>query len=112
MTLNQLAGVLPAIVFPAATLGQLVRMWRQRSAVGVSVPIWALFGCANLAIYFYAERYTEWQAIVGMLFTAVLDFAIVALALGWTRRDATAAAPLTPRSLAIGARAGGDLPCA
>lgn len=80
MSLNQIAGILPAVVFPAATLGQLMRIIRARSSAEVSIPTWALFGFANLAIYFYAERYTEWQAIVGMLLTAVLDFAIVAVA--------------------------------
>ncbi|MDI1335272.1 MAG: hypothetical protein PSU94_03725 [Lacunisphaera sp.] len=81
MTISYFAGILPAIVFPVATLAQIVRMVRQRSAAGVSVATWLLFGFANVAIYFYAERYTEWQAIVGMLVTAVLDFAIVGLAL-------------------------------
>lgn len=83
MTYTQIAGILPAVVFPAATLVQLVRMVRAHSAAGVCVATWTLFGCANLAIYIYAERYTEWQAIVGMLFTAVLDFLIVGLA--WWR---------------------------
>ena len=81
MSIAQIAGILPAVVFPAATLVQLVRMVRARSAAGVSVATWLLFGFANLAIYVYAERYTEWQAIVGMLVTAVLDFVIVGLAL-------------------------------
>jgi hypothetical protein len=81
MTFTQIAGILPAIVFPAATIIQLVRMVRARSAAGVSVATWLLFGFANLAIYVYAERYTEWQAIIGMLFTALVDFAIVGLAL-------------------------------
>jgi hypothetical protein len=81
MTIPQLAGVLPAIVFPAATFGQLLRMVRQRSVTNVCVSTWLLFGVANIAIYIYAEHYGEWQAIVGMLLTAVLDFAIVALAL-------------------------------
>jgi hypothetical protein len=96
MTLNQLAGIIPAVVFPAATLGQLLQMIRQRSAAGVSVSTWLLFGVANLAIYFYAERYAEWQAIVGMLVTALLDFAIAALALAARRsrrETATTAAP-------------------
>lgn len=79
MNFNQLAGIFPAIVFPAATLVQLVRIVRQRSGEGVSISTWLLFGLANLGIYFYAERYAEWQAIVGMLFTAALDFAIVGL---------------------------------
>ncbi len=94
MTFNQLAGILPAIVFPAATLAQLIRMVRARSATGVNVSTWLLFGFANLAIYFYAERYTEWQAIVGMLLTAVLDFVIVALTLFGFR---SAPRPTAPR---------------
>ncbi len=81
MSFTQLAGFLPALVFPAATIVQLARMVRARSAAGVSVATWLLFGFANLGVYVYAERYHEWQAIVGMLFTAVLDFVIVALAL-------------------------------
>ena len=81
MTIPQLAGVLPAIVFPAATFAQLLRMVRLRSVANVSVSTWLLFGVANVSIYIYAEHYTEWQAIVGMLLTAVFDFAIVALAL-------------------------------
>lgn len=81
MTISQIAGILPAIVFPAATAGQLIQIARTRSAAGVSASTWALFGFANIAMYFYAERFTEWQAVIGMLLTAVLDFAIAAMAL-------------------------------
>jgi hypothetical protein len=62
-------------------LAQLVRIVRRRSTLGVSVTTWLLFGFANIGIYFYAERYTEWQAILGMLVTAVLDFIIVGIVL-------------------------------
>ena len=100
MSIAQIAGILPAVVFPAATLVQLVRMVRARSAAGVSVATWLLFGFANLAIYVYAERYTEWQAIVGMLFTAVLDFVIVGLALVRYRAPKVSRdAPIAPRDL-------------
>lgn len=99
MTLNQIAGVLPAIVFPAATLVQLVRVCRPRGETDTSVSTWLLFGFANLAIYFYAERYTEWQAIVGMLATAVLDFAIVAVALARVRRPGSSNPPARQPSL-------------
>ncbi|MCX6950817.1 MAG: hypothetical protein NTV51_01320 [Verrucomicrobia bacterium] len=98
MTFAQIAGILPAVVFPAATIVQLVRMVRARSAAGVSVATWLLFGFANLAIYIYAERYTEWQAIVGMLFTAVIDFVIVALALFRYQKTATAPHSDRPRT--------------
>ncbi len=80
MHLPQIAGIIPAVVFPAATLIQLVPIVRLRSAAGVNVLTWLLFGFANLGVYFYAERYTEWQAIIGMLLTAVLDFVIVGIA--------------------------------
>ena len=89
MSFTQLAGILPAIVFPVATLAQLVRIVRRRSTAGVSVATWLLFGFANIAIYIYAERYTEWQAIVGMLVTAVLDFVIVSVVLFAYRPAAT-----------------------
>ena len=81
MNFTYIAGILPAIIFPAATLLQIVRMVRERTSVGVSVVTWSLFGVANIALYVYAERYQEWQAIIGLLLTAVLDFVIVGLAL-------------------------------
>ncbi len=93
MSFTQLAGILPAIVFPAATLVQLLRILRTRSAANVSVSTWLLFGFANLAIYVYAERYTEWQAILGMLVTAALDFVIVAVALTAFRNQRFSASP-------------------
>lgn len=93
VSINYIAGILPAIVFPVATLVQLVRMVRKRSAAGVSVPTWLLFGFANVALYVYAERYLEWQTIAGMLLTAVLDFVIVALALFAYRPVAVAPDP-------------------
>ena len=81
MTTSQIAGVLPALVFPTATALQLWRIVRTRSTAGVSVPAWTLFGVANIGLYVYTERFLEWQAIVGMLLTAALDFGIVAIAL-------------------------------
>lgn len=81
MTLSQIAGILPALVFPAATAVQLIRIVRARSAAGVSATTWILFGLANVAMYLYVERFADWQAIVGMLLTAVLDVVIAALAL-------------------------------
>ena len=102
MTTSQIAGIFPAIVFRAATLVQFARMVRARSAAGVSVATWLLCGFANLAIYVYTERYTEWQAIIGVLFTAVLDFSIVALAVyRYPRPVARRAGPLMPKSAAV-----------
>jgi hypothetical protein len=79
MNFPHLVGILPAVVFPAATLLHLVRLARKGTAGSANSLTWLLFGFANLAIYIYAERYTEWQAILGMLVTALLDFMIVGL---------------------------------
>jgi hypothetical protein len=92
MTLAQLAGILPAIVFPTATFLQLWRMIRSRSAVGVSIGSWMLFGLANIALYIYVGHYDEWQSICGLLLTALLDFAIVGVAIHYGRRQQTALA--------------------
>lgn len=97
MSISQIAGILPAIVFPVATGFQLFRILRARSAAGVSAVTWVLFGLANVALYVYAEHYTDWQAIVGMLLSAVLDFAIATLAIVGFR---TAAAGDQPNATA------------
>lgn len=90
MNFTSLVGILPAIIFPAATFLQIVRMLRERSTAGVSVVTWLLFGVANIALYVYAERYAEWQAIAGLLLTALFDFVIVALKLFAFRTPAAA----------------------
>jgi hypothetical protein len=81
MNLSQIAGILPAIVFPAATGFQLLRIFRARSAAGVSAATWILFGLANVALYVYTEHYADWQSIIGMLLTALLDFGVAVMAL-------------------------------
>jgi hypothetical protein len=81
MTANYLAGIVPAIIYPAATLLQIVRILRDRSTAGVSKTTWLLFGLANIALYVYTERYAEWQAITSLLLSAMLDFVIVGLAI-------------------------------
>jgi len=99
MTLNQIAGVLPALVFPTATALQLLQMVKSRSAAGVSVATWTLFGVANIAMYVYTERYAEWQAVVGMLGTALVDFVIAGLAMA--ARSSAATKPSVNRAVAV-----------
>ena len=76
-----LAGWIPAVVFPAATFWQLLKIWRTKNATGVSVVTWLLFGLANIGLYIYAEKYLTFQSIFGFLGTATLDFTIVAVTL-------------------------------
>lgn len=80
-TLIKLAGWLPAVIIPAATLIQLVTIFKDRSTQGVSWLTWFLFGVANIGLYIYTEKYTALQSIVGLLGSAALDFLIAALAI-------------------------------
>lgn len=75
----ELAGWLPAIVIPAATLLQLVEVYRAPTVDGVSWVTWMMFGLANIGFYIYTEKYKSIPSILGFLGTAVLDFIIVAL---------------------------------
>ncbi len=77
----EIAGWIPAIIFPAATLIQLLKIIHEKSALGVSILSWALFGIANLGFYIYAEKYFALQSIIGFLGTAILDFIIVGLSI-------------------------------
>lgn len=77
----EISGWLPAVIIPVATLLQLADILRRRSVEGVSALVWCLFGIANLGLYIYTEKYTDPQAILGLLGSAVIDFVIVALVL-------------------------------
>jgi uncharacterized protein with PQ loop repeat len=81
MDIAGIVGWIPAVVFPTATALQLAAILRAKTAKGVSVSAWLLFGIANLSLYIYIGRYTELQAILSGLATAALNFAIVVVAL-------------------------------
>ena len=75
----ELAGWVPAIIFPSATFLQLLKILREKTAEGVSISSWTLFGFANIGLYFYAEKYLALQSLVGFLGTAIIDFLIVGM---------------------------------
>lgn len=79
--ITNLAGWIPAIILPTATVSQLVKIVRSRSAEGVSLATWLLFGIANVGLYIFTEKYLAIQSLVGLLGTAMMDFIIVALIL-------------------------------
>ena len=84
------AGWIPAIILPAATLFQLVKIARLKTAEGVSLMTWLLFGIANLALYIYTEKYFDLQPLIGLIGTALLNFVIVGLVLRFrTNRKST-----------------------
>lgn len=82
----EFSGWIPAIVPPVAASLQLVQMIRTKSAEGVSLPTWALFGIANLGLYVFTEKYTSPQCLIGMLGTATINFTIVATILSLRKK--------------------------
>ncbi|MEM9266447.1 MAG: hypothetical protein AAGA46_13055 [Cyanobacteria bacterium P01_F01_bin.13] len=77
--ITNLAGWIPAVILPTATISQLLKIVRSKSAEGVSLSTWLLFGIANVGLYIFTEKYFTLQALIGLLGTAIMDFIIVAM---------------------------------
>ncbi len=86
MNIIELIGYIPAIIFPAATLIQLVYLLKTKSAQGVSASTWFAFAIGNLSLYVYTEKYDALQSIFGQLVTAVIQFYIVFLVYKYRRK--------------------------
>jgi fatty acid desaturase len=74
-------GWVPAIVFPSATVFQLMAMARRGRADGVSILTWALFAIANVCLYLTIQEWTRPQVIISTLGAALLQAAVVFVAL-------------------------------
>ena len=81
--LTNIAGWIPAIILPIATISQLAKIVQEKTAQGVSLITWFLFGIANIGLYLFTEKYFALQSLIGLLGTAVLDFAILGVALAY-----------------------------
>lgn len=79
--LINIAGWIPAIIFPLGTITQLHKIIKSKNTKGVSVSSWFCFGLANISLYLYTEKYFSIQSLLGLLLTALLDFVIVLLCL-------------------------------
>lgn len=88
MTLIEVAGYIPAIIFPAATLMQLWHLLKTKTSEGVPALTWLAFALGNLSLYVYAEKYTELQSIIGQLATAALQIYVVVLIFKFRRQQA------------------------
>ena len=82
----QIAGIIPAIIFPTASFIQLSTLLRRRNAEGVSALGWFCFGFANICLYVYTQKYGEWEAIVTFLGSSILNFTVCFLAIYYRRK--------------------------
>ncbi len=84
---TNIAGWIPAIILPIATISQLTKIVQEKTAKGVSLITWFLFGVANIGLYLFTEKYLALQSLVGLLGTAVLDFVILGVAFFYKRKE-------------------------
>ena len=85
MNFIELIGYIPAIIFPAATIIQLLHMLKTKTSEGVSPIAWGAFALGNVSLYVYTEKYYELQSIIGLLVTSVLQFIIIVLVFKYSR---------------------------
>lgn len=86
----QITGIIPAIIFPTASLIQVITLLKRGNADGVSALSWFCFGIANICLYIYTQKYGEWAAIVTFLGTSFLNFTVCFLALYYRRKSKAA----------------------
>ena len=70
-------GWVPAVVFPAATVSQLLALTRRRKADGVSAITWGLFAFANICLYLTIGEWLRPQILITTLGTAALQVVVM-----------------------------------
>jgi len=86
LNLIEIFGYIPAIVFPTATIIQLVHLIKSKTSEGVSPITWAAFALGNVSLYIYTEKYSQMQSIIGLLVTSALQLVIIALVFKYRKK--------------------------
>lgn len=73
-------GWIPSVVFPLASLIQLVSLVRRGRSNGVSLLTWSMFALANVCLYLTIGEWTKPQVIASTLGAAAVQVAIVVVA--------------------------------
>ncbi|WP_441003694.1 hypothetical protein [Pseudocolwellia agarivorans] len=79
MSFIEVFGYIPAIVFPTATIIQLIHLIKSKTSEGVSPFTWGAFAIGNVSLYIYTEKYSQLQSIIGLLLTSILQIVIIVL---------------------------------
>lgn len=74
-------GWVPAVIFPVATILQLVNLIHRGRSDGVSATTWGLFALANACLYVTIHEWLRPQVLISTLGTAVLQLVVVFLVL-------------------------------
>lgn len=86
MSFIEFFGYIPAIVFPTATIVQLIHLIKAKTSEGVSPITWGAFAIGNVSLYIYTEKYSQLQSIIGLLVTSVLQLFIIALVFKYRKK--------------------------
>ena len=104
-TLEDTVGWIPAIVFPVATVLQLVSLIHRGRSEGVSATTWGLFALANVCLYVTIHEWLRPQVLISTLGTAALQLVVVFLVLKFRamakaakRNAAAGGSPATPEA--------------
>ena len=73
-------GWIPSVVFPLASLIQLVSLVRRGTSNGVSLLTWSMFALANVCLYLTIGEWTKPQVVASTLGAAAVQVAIVVVA--------------------------------
>ena len=87
MSLIEFIGYIPAVVFPTATIIQLLHLYKTKNSEGVSPVTWGAFALGNVSLYTYTEKYSELQSIFGLLVTSVLQLFIIMLVYKYRKKN-------------------------
>jgi len=71
------AGYFPAILFPLASVAELIRAIRSPSLKGLSCSAWVWQILANIGAYFLIGKFKNFKNISGFLGTALMDVIIL-----------------------------------
>jgi len=86
LSIIEIFGYIPAIVFPTATIIQLIHLIKSKTSEGVSPITWGAFAFGNVSLYIYTEKYYQLQSIIGLLVTSALQLVIIALVLKYRKK--------------------------
>ena len=73
-------GWVPSVVFPLASLIQLVSIVRRGRSSGVSLATWSMFALANVCLYLTIGEWSKPQVVISTLGTAAVQLAVLVVA--------------------------------
>jgi hypothetical protein len=76
-----LAGWVPAAVFPAASVLQLLSLAKRGRSDGASATTWSLFALANVCLYLTIGDWFRPQVVIATLGSACLQVVVVVMIL-------------------------------